>query len=119
MHQCLVYQKNYKVLQSTLGEVQDGHDEYAAKVSWLFSKLEQFETYFRLQLAHVLFVPVKQFSFNVQAVDITVREAVKGPALLVSHLKSLTTDTMFNRFYEKNNKQISVINRSAKASQKP
>ena len=39
--------KNYKVLQTTLGEVQDGHDEYmyAAKASGLFSKLEQFEAY--------------------------------------------------------------------------
>ena len=39
--------------------------------------------------------------FNVQALDITVQEAVKGSVLLVSHLKSLRTHTMFNRFYEK------------------
>ena len=52
-------------------------------------------------MAHVSFVPAEQLSFNVQAVDITVREAVKGSVLLVSHLKSLRTDTMFNRFYEK------------------
>ena len=52
-------------------------------------------------MAHVLFAPAEQLSFNVQAVDITVREAVKGSVLLVSHLKSLRTDTMFNQFYEK------------------
>ena len=47
--------KNYKVLQSTLEEVQEGHDEYAAKASGLFSKMEQFETYFGLQFTFPLF----------------------------------------------------------------
>ena len=35
--------KKYKVLQSTLEEVQEGHDEYAAKANGLFNKMEQFE----------------------------------------------------------------------------
>ena len=82
--------KDYKVLQSTLEEVQEGHDEYAAIANGLFSKMEQFETYFGLQ----------QFSTNIQAVDITVQEAVRGARLLVSHLISLRTETMFNRFYD-------------------
>ena len=32
--------KDYKVLLSTLEEVQEGHDEYAAKANGLFSKME-------------------------------------------------------------------------------
>ena len=81
-------------------EVQEGHDEYAAKANGLFSKMEQFETYFGLQFVYLLFAPAEQFSTNVQAVDITVQEAVRGARLLVSHLKSLRTETMFNRFYD-------------------
>jgi len=84
-----------------LEEAQEGHDEYAAKASGLFNKMGQFETYFGLQLAHIVFTPAEQFSFNVQSVDITVQEAVKGSTLLVSHLKSYRTDKMFHQFYEK------------------
>ena len=93
--------KNYQVLQQTMEEVQEGHDEYATKASGLFNKMGQFETYFGLQLALIVFAPAEQFSFNVQSVDITVQEAVKGSTLLVSHLKSYRTDKMFHQFYEK------------------
>ena len=40
------------------------------------------ETYFGLQFAHLLFAPAEQFSINVQAVDITVQEALRGVRLL-------------------------------------
>ena len=50
--------KNYKIL---LEEVQEGHDEYAAKANGLFNKMEQFETYFGLQFAFLLFGPAEQF----------------------------------------------------------
>ena len=86
--------KDYKILQSTLEEVQEGHDEYAAKGNGLFSKMEQFEMYFGLQFAYLLFAPAEQFSTNIQAVDITVQEVVRGARLLVSHLKSLRTETI-------------------------
>ena len=48
--------------------------------------MEQFNTYFGLKLAHQIFAPTEQFSTNLQAVDITVQEALRGAALLVSHL---------------------------------
>ena len=89
------------MLQNTLEEVQEGHDEYAAKASGLFNKMGQFEIYFGLQLAHIVFAPAEQFSFNVQSVDITVQEAVKGSTLLVPHLKLYRTDKTFHRFYGK------------------
>ena len=54
--------KNYKVLQSTLEEVQEGHDEYAAKAYGLFNKMELFETYFGLEFTSLLFGPAEQFS---------------------------------------------------------
>ena len=57
--------KDYKVLQSTLEEVQEGHNEYATKANGLFSKMEQFETYFGLQFAYLSFAPAEQFSTNV------------------------------------------------------
>jgi len=47
--------------------------------------MEHFKTYFGLKLAHQIFAPAKQFSTNIQAVDITVQEAMKGVGILVSH----------------------------------
>ena len=67
----------------TLEQIQVGHDEYAAKVSGLLNKMEQFNTYFGLTLAHLSFAPTEQFSTNLQAVDVTVQEALRGAALLV------------------------------------
>ena len=62
--------------------------------------MEQFNTYYGLKLVHHIFSSTEQFSTNLQAVDITVQEALKGSALLVSHLKSLRTETIFNHFYD-------------------
>ena len=92
--------KNYRILMVTLEQIQVGHDEYAAKASGLLNKMEQFNTYFGLKLAHQIFAPTEQFSTNLQAVDVTVQEALRGAALLASHLKSLRTETMYNRFYD-------------------
>ena len=92
--------KNYRILMDTLEQIQVGHDEYAAKASGLLNKMEQFNTYFGLKLANQIFAPTEQFSTNLQAVDVTVQEALRGAALLVSYLKSLRTETMYNRFYD-------------------
>ena len=43
--------------------------------------MKQFNTYFGLKLAHKIFSPTEQFSTNLQAVDITIQEALKGSAL--------------------------------------
>lgn len=86
---------NYRILMVTLEEIQVGHDEYAAKASGLLNKMQQFNTYFGLKLAHRIFAPTEQFSTNLQAVDITVQEALRGAALLVSHLKSLRAETRY------------------------
>ena len=60
----------------------------------------QFNTYFGLKLAHLIFAPTEQFSTNLQAINVTVQEALRGAALLVSHLKLLRTETMYNHFYD-------------------
>ena len=66
-------------------KIQDGQDKYGAKASESFNQMEHFKTYFGLKLAHQIFAPAKQFSTNIQAVDITVQEAMKGVGILVSH----------------------------------
>ena len=91
--------KNYKTLMSALDQIQEGHDEYAAKASGLLNRMEDFDTFFGLKLSYLIFAPAEQCSTNIQAVDITVQEAMKGAKVLVSHLNSLRKDTMFDRFY--------------------
>ena len=63
-------------------------------------KMESFETYFGLKPAHNIFAAAEQFSVNLQAKDITIQEASCGAVLLVSHLKSLRTESHFDVFYE-------------------
>ena len=91
--------KNYKTLQVALDKIQEGHDEYAAKASGLLNRMEDFDTFFGLKLSYLIFAPAEQCSTNIQAVDITVQEAMKGANVLVSHLNSLRKETMFDRFY--------------------
>ncbi|XP_065920227.1 zinc finger MYM-type protein 1-like [Dysidea avara] len=91
--------KNYKILMAALDKIQEGHDEYAAKASGLLSRMEDFNTFFGLKLSYLIFAPAEQCSTNIQAVDITVQEAMKGANVLVSHLDSLRKETMFGRFY--------------------
>lgn len=92
--------KNYQILQAALEEIQLGHDEYAAKASGLLARMEKFDTFFALKLAYLVFSSAEQLSINLQAVDITIQEALKGAELLIAHLKSLRNDTCFNRFYD-------------------
>ena len=92
--------KNYQILQAALGEIQLGHDEYAAKASGLLARMEIFDTYFALKLAYLVFSSAEQLSVNLQAVDITIQEALKGAELLITHLKSLRNDACFDRFYD-------------------
>ncbi len=70
--------KNYKILQSTLEEVQKGHDDYAAKAGGLLSKMEKFDTLFSLKLGYLIFSATEQLSINLQSKDITIQEAIKG-----------------------------------------
>ena len=78
--------QNLKTFLTGLDEIQEGHDEYSAKASGLLNQMGEFETFSGLKLSHQLF---EQCSTNIQAVDITVQEAMKGANLLVSHLHSL------------------------------
>lgn len=93
--------KNYKTMQLALEEIKKGHDEYAAKASGLLTRMENFDTYFALHLAFLLFAAAEQLSTNLQAKDTTVQEAIHGSALYMSHLNSLRSETKFNQFYEK------------------
>ena len=92
--------KNYKVLLTALDVIQEGHDEYAAKGSGLLSRMEQFDTFFGLKLAHQIFAPAEQCSTNIQAVNVTVQEAMKAANVLTSHLCSIRNESTFNRFYD-------------------
>lgn len=60
--------------------------------------METFEIYFGLELAYLIFATSEQLSINVQAVKITVQEAVHGADLLVSWLKSLKSESELDSF---------------------
>jgi len=87
--------KNYKVLLITLDIIQEGHD---AKGSGLLNRMQQFGTFFGLKLAHQIFAPAEQCSTNIQAMNITVQEAMKAANVLTSHLCSIRNES--TRFYD-------------------
>jgi hypothetical protein len=91
---------NYEVLQRALDDIQTGNDEYASKASGLLSKMENFDTFFSLKLAYLIYSAAEKFSTNLQAVSITVQEASCGAQLLSQYLKSLRTEEKFEVFYD-------------------
>ena len=93
--------RNYQILQTALEEIQQGHDEYAAKASGLMVRMDNFDTYFALKLAYLVFSAAEQLSVNLQAKDITVQEAINGAKLLTTHLMSLRNEVRFNIFYDR------------------
>ena len=93
--------RNYQILQTALEEIHHGHDEYAAKASGLMARMEQFDTYFALKLAHLVFSAAEQLSINMQAKDITIQEAINGAKLLTTHFKSLRNEAKFDFFYDR------------------
>ena len=58
---------NYELLQKALCEIQQGHDEYAAKAHGILTRMESFDTYFGFKLALLVFSSAEQFSTNLQA----------------------------------------------------
>ena len=90
----------YALIQCALEEIACGHDEYAAKASGMVSKMENFDTFFSLKLAYLIFSAAEQLSTNLQAKDTTVQEAVGGGQLLASHFKSLRNEVKFDWFYD-------------------
>ena len=92
--------RNYESLKATLGEVEKGHDEYAAKAHGMLIQLELFDTFFGLKLAHLIFSASEQYSINLQSIDITIQEAMSGAQLLIKHLKSQRAEHKFDIFYQ-------------------
>ena len=68
--------------------MEKGHDDYSAKPHGMLIQFETFNNFLGLKLAHLIFSTCEQLSINLQSVDITVQEAIKGAQLLVKHLKS-------------------------------
>jgi len=91
---------NYELLKEALHEIQEGHDDYAAKAHGILTRMESFDIYFGFNLALLVFSSAEQFSTNLQAKNITIQEATSGATLLISHLKSLRTESKFNTWYE-------------------
>lgn len=92
--------RNYSIIQSALEEIRQGHDEYAAKASGMVLKMDNFDTFFGLKLAYLIFSASEQLSINLQAKDTTVQEAVRGSRLLTTHLRSLRDESKFDSFYD-------------------
>ena len=90
---------HYQTLITILDTVQQGHDEYAAKVKSLLTQMDSFDTFYNLKLAYLVYSAAEQLSVNLPAKNTTVNEGLNGSCLLVEWLKSMRNETAFESFY--------------------
>ena len=64
--------RNYSIIQSALEDISHEHDEYAAKASVMALKMEDFDMFFGLKLAYLIFSSAEQLLINLQTTDISV-----------------------------------------------
>ena len=95
---------NYAVLCDTLCKVnEEGRDSYAIKADGILSVMEKFSTYFGLQLSHLVFSTMEQFSLNLQGNDTTVQEALQASKLALANLQRQRSNDAFDSFYNQTN----------------
>ena len=90
---------HYQTLITILDTVQQGHDEYAAKVKGLLTQMDSFDTFYNLKLAYLVYSAAEQLSVNLPAKNTTVNEGLNGSCLLAEWLKSMWNETAFESFY--------------------
>jgi len=81
-HASIIIILSYSIIQSSLEEIRQGHNKYAAKASRMVSKMDDFNIFW-LQTCLPF---AEQLSINIQTKDITVQEAVHGVQLLITYL---------------------------------
>ena len=62
----------------------------------MVSKMDDFDKFFGLKLAYLIFSAAEQLSINIQAKDITVQEVVHGVQLLITYLQSMRNEMKFH-----------------------
>ena len=103
--------RNYSIIQSALEEIRQGHDEYAAKASGMASKINDFDTFFGLKLAYLIFSAAEQLSINIQRQDITVQEVVRSARLLTTYIRSLRNEKGLVVFIQTNSRTNSSLSK--------
>ena len=61
--------------------------------------MEDFDIIFALKLSYLIFAPAEQCSTDINAIDITLQQIMKGANIVISHLISLQNGTIFDHLY--------------------
>ena len=89
--------KNYQTLLEALETINaESYDDYGRRADGVLSLLRQFDTFFELNLSHLIFSATEQTS---RAKDISVQEALNAVNLTVAFLKRQRIDTAYQLFY--------------------
>ena len=76
--------KNYDALIGTMEEVNEsGNDDYSRRAGGVISLMAKIETFFGIELAHMLFVATEQFSTSIQNKDTCVKDAIHGSKMVI------------------------------------
>ena len=93
--------ENYEALQETMEEINvSGNDDYSRRAGGVVSLMNKFETYFGLEVSHMLFAATEQLSTNIQYNDSCVKDAVYGSKMISSFLDRQRNKESFDIFYQ-------------------
>ena len=92
--------KNYPALLEALETINaESYDDYGRRAGGVLSLLQRFETFFGLNLSHLIFSATEQTSRTLQAKDTSVQEALSAVNLAIAFLKRQRKDTAYQLFY--------------------
>ena len=92
--------KNYSALLEALEIINaESHDDYGRRAGGVLSLLQRFETFFGLNLSHLIFSATEQTSRALQAQDTSVQEALSAVNLAAVFIKRQRKDSAYQLFY--------------------
>ena len=92
--------ENYNALIDTMEEVNEsGNDDYSRRAGGVVSLMAKFETFFGLELAHMLFAATEQLSTSIQNKDTCVKDAIHGSKMVISFLDRQRHEDSYENFY--------------------
>ena len=99
MIQCML--KNYCVLLEVLEKIsEDASGEISSKAAGLATSLEQFNTYFGLKFAHLVFSATEQMATTLQAKTMTAEICIQARDAVMAFLQRQRCSTVFDSFYD-------------------
>ena len=92
--------KNYVALRETMEISSHGMDDCSRRANGILSLMDNFSTYFGLELSVLIFSYTEQLSINLQAEETSVDDCYMAVDLCIKSLERIRMDVKFKAFYD-------------------